>query len=111
MSLNDMLKPETLAAHRATWYVWAGGRRMRRQAAMRGTWGYDVECSCGAGSRTGGATKGTVEDWLFDHRHGAEVEAELHAEARAAGVDPDDQGAYLRFLREKLSEPSGRVAP
>ena len=106
MSLGDMLTAETLAAHKATWYVWSGGQKMRRQATMRGTWGYDVECSCGSGSHTGGATRGTVEDWLFDHRFSAQVEAESHAQARAEGVDPDNPAAYLPWLRAKLAEPA-----
>jgi hypothetical protein len=43
---------------------------------MRGTWpgGYDVVCSCGWESRTGGAIRRAVEDELFDHRLGAQVE-------------------------------------
>lgn len=102
MSLNDMLTAETLAAHRATWYVWSGGQKMRRQASMRGTWGHDVACSCGWESRTGGATRGSVESDLWDHRYEAQVEAQSHAQARAEGVDPDDPAAYARWLRAKL---------
>lgn len=110
MSLaSNLLTPETMAAHRATWYVYAGGygqptERIRHTAGMRGSWaGWDVECSCGEGSHTGGAIKARVQEWLFDHRHGAQVEAELHAEARADGIDPADLSAYVRWLRDKLA--------
>jgi hypothetical protein len=76
MSLTSLLiNPETLKAHRATWFVWAGGVKMRRTAKMMGSWGYDVTCSCGWESRTGGATRTCVEDALFDHRHGAQAAA------------------------------------
>lgn len=108
MSLNDMLTAETLAAHRATWYVYAGGygeptTRLRHTSTMRGSWaGWDVECSCGSGSRTGGAIKARVAEWLFDHRYEAQTDAELHAEARADGVDPSDLPAYVTWLRARV---------
>jgi hypothetical protein len=76
MSLTQMMiRPETLAEHRATWFVWAGGQKMRRTSSMRGLWGYDVTCSCGWDSKTGGATRSSVEDALFDHRMDAQVDA------------------------------------
>jgi N6-adenosine-specific RNA methylase IME4 len=56
--------------HRIRWYVWAGGQRLPRTARMRGTWGYDVECSCGWQTRTGGATRKYVEDQVWLHKHG-----------------------------------------
>ena len=40
--------------HRATWWVYAGDELIRHTAAMRGTWGYEVKCSCGWQTRTGG---------------------------------------------------------
>jgi hypothetical protein len=73
-----MISPEVMKAHRATWYVWAGGVKMPRQATMRGFWGHDVTCSCGEfDSRTGGATRRTVEDMLFGHRLEAQGEREV----------------------------------
>jgi len=69
---------ETLREHRARWFVYAGGYgqplvKIPHQASMRGTWpGYDVECSCGWDSRTGGATRGSVADDLARHRADAE---------------------------------------
>lgn len=77
MSLTRlMISPEVLKAHRVTWYVWAGGEKIRRTSNMRGSWGYDTVCSCGWESRTGGATRKSVEDEVFSHRLGAQAEAE-----------------------------------
>jgi hypothetical protein len=82
MSLTKlMIRPETLAAHRATWFVWAGNQRIRHTRSMCGTWGHDVTCSCGWDSKTGGATRGSVEDALFDHRHDAQIDADALAQA------------------------------
>lgn len=55
--------------HRIAWWVWAFGPpgaglapvKMRHRATMRGTWGWDATCSCGWESRTGGATRGSIE--------------------------------------------------
>lgn len=77
--LGYLITEATRKAHRATWWVYTGasvkGRRerIRRQATMRGPWpGYDVTCSCGWESRTGGATRRSVEDLLWDHRYSAQ---------------------------------------
>jgi len=64
----------TSKAHRITWYVWASNGygesvKMRHTAKMRGTWGWDAECSCGWASKTGGATKGSVEQYVWQHKH------------------------------------------
>jgi hypothetical protein len=80
MSINaTLLTAQTMTEHRATWYVWAGGQKMRRTGNERGPgWGYDVTCSCGAwASHTGGATRGSVERDLFDHRWSAQCDAEV----------------------------------
>ena len=88
MSLNDLLTPATKQAHRAQWSVYTGDRdaqglpeRIRWSSKMRGAWpGFDVACSCGTWeSRTGGATRGSVEEELFDHRFGAQTDAEVLA--------------------------------
>jgi hypothetical protein len=78
--MQDLITPATRAAHRATWWVYTGGRdatggheRIRRIATMRGFWpGYDVTCSCGWESRTGGAIRRSVEDKLWNHRYDAQ---------------------------------------
>ena len=68
-------KPETLRAHRARWFVYAGAERIPHNAGMRGLWGYDVDCSCGWRTRTGGGTRRAVAEELWFHRHDAEAEA------------------------------------
>ena len=55
-------------AHRITWWVYAGSERIRRTAAMRGTWGYDATCSCGWDTHTGGATRGYVQREVDFHK-------------------------------------------
>lgn len=64
---------ETMKAHRAKWFVYAGSEKTPHSATMRGQWGYDVECSCGWKTHTGGATKRYVAEELWDHRHAAET--------------------------------------
>jgi hypothetical protein len=81
--LSQYLKPETKKAHRATWYVWAGDEKIRATSTMRGTWGWDATCTCGWESHTGGATRGSVEDALYEHRSDAE-QAAGYLEADAA---------------------------
>lgn len=61
--------------HRIRWYVYTGGpnnERIPRQASMRGRWpaGYDVTCSCGWESRTGGAVQSYVRQLVWEHKHG-----------------------------------------
>jgi hypothetical protein len=84
MSLRGLglITEETMREHRATWWVYAGRERIRHTHHMRGTWGYDVTCSCGRWeSHTGGATRGTVQRALDDHR----LEAQWLAERVATG--------------------------
>lgn len=82
--MSNLITQETKAAHRATWWVYTGGpgrERIRRTATMRGRWpGYDVTCSCGWESRTGGATRHSVANDLWDHRYSAQVERDRQAE-------------------------------
>jgi len=54
--------------HRARWFVYADGVMIPRQSTMRGQWGYDVACSCGWRTWTGGGTKTHVENELWAHR-------------------------------------------
>lgn len=68
--MYDVHVTETqIAEHRITWFVWAGNEKIRRTATMRGSWGYDVECSCGQKSRTGGATLGYMKGQVYDHKN------------------------------------------
>ena len=59
----------TETKHRIRWYVYAGDEMIPHTASMRGTWGYDVKCSCGWESRTGGATRTSVERDVWFHKH------------------------------------------
>lgn len=72
-------KPETMKAHRGRWYVWAWdgqghSEKLLHTATMRGLWGWDVKCSCGWETRTGGATRRSVEQDLWKHRFDAEFD-------------------------------------
>lgn len=62
--------------HRISWWVYTGGpngERIRRNRHMRGWWpGYDVECSCGWKTTTGGATRSYIEKEVWLHKWSAE---------------------------------------
>lgn len=60
----------TQNTHRIAWFVYAGREKIRRTSTMRGIWGYDVECSCGWKSHTGGATKGYMDQLVWEHKNG-----------------------------------------
>lgn len=85
--LQYVIEGATMAAHEARWYVWAGGERMPRTSKMRGTWGYDAECSCGWGSKTGGATERSVLDALWDHRYERQCAAKTAAALEAGDAE------------------------
>jgi hypothetical protein len=50
------------------WFVYAGNEKIAHNASHVGDWGYDVECSCGWVTRTGGATRGYVADEVWYHK-------------------------------------------
>jgi N6-adenosine-specific RNA methylase IME4 len=58
----------TEVQHRIKWFVWSGGEKMPKTAAMRGTWGYDAECSCGWKTSTGGGTRRHIENEIWFHK-------------------------------------------
>jgi hypothetical protein len=73
--MSSLISAEVMKAHRAAWFVWAGGVKMPHQSTMRGLWGYDATCLCGEfETRTGGATRQYVEDELWLHRFSAQGE-------------------------------------
>lgn len=78
--MNSLLTAETKAAHRARWFVYAASEKIPYQSTMRGTWGFDVECSCGWKSATGGGLRRYIEEQLGNHRWIAQCEAERSAE-------------------------------
>jgi hypothetical protein len=56
------------------WFVYAGEEKIAHNSTMRGTWGYDAECSCGWKTTTGGAIKSCVSEevkWhkILDHNY------------------------------------------
>jgi hypothetical protein len=53
------------------WFVWSAGEKMPRTSSMRGTWGYDAECSCGYETKTGGGVRTWVADLMEDHKRTA----------------------------------------
>ena len=66
----------TATQHKITWWAYTGAPRshpewrIRRTAKMRGTWSYDVTCSCGWETKTGGATKRWITDEIWFHKRG-----------------------------------------
>ncbi len=54
--------------HFIKWFVYAGGTKIRHESTMRGAWGYDVECSCGWTTRTGGATLSAMRHEVRLHK-------------------------------------------
>jgi hypothetical protein len=69
--LQYLIRPETMKAHRASWYVYSGAYgEMERAESGRSYYGmgYDAKCSCGWESKTGGATRTSVQDALWTHR-------------------------------------------
>jgi hypothetical protein len=54
---------------RISWFVIAGGYKIPYNSTMAGTWGFDAKCSCGWETRTGGATRASVEAEVQSHKH------------------------------------------
>lgn len=107
--LNSLLTPETMKAHRATWWAcaWGGQLRTRLTKKMRGVVGFDVTCSCGWDSKTGGAVRRYVEDELWHHRYSAQQDAAILAlpcpQCRAEGgqkcTDLGKERSYFHVAR------------
>ncbi len=71
------ITPETKAAHRARWFARLEGEWIPRNSIMPGSaWGWDVRCSCGWETRTGGAIEAFIRSELFWHRFYAQADAE-----------------------------------
>jgi hypothetical protein len=65
--------------HKIRWYarIPVGSQEapdgwLPRTAQMRGTWGWDVRCSCGMETRTGGATRRSIRELIWLHKYGIE---------------------------------------
>ena len=73
MSSYPAPSAETKREHRASWFVYVdAGERIPWQSTMRGQWAFDVVCSCGWETKTGGGTRRYVREQLDDHRSEAE---------------------------------------
>jgi hypothetical protein len=56
--------------HRMRWFAVAQGERFPRTSDMRGQIGWDVVCSCGWDSKTGGAVRRYIEELIWEHKAG-----------------------------------------
>ena len=63
MKLEETYKKVTIK-----WFVYAGEEKIRHNSTMRGTWGYDAECSCGYETKTGGGVRAWVANMMEDHK-------------------------------------------
>jgi len=62
-----------MSAHKIQWWAYAWNHdgevhKIRRSHTMRGEWGYDVVCSCGWETRTGGAIRSYIEREVRIHK-------------------------------------------
>lgn len=75
-----------VTGHRISWFVYTGGsvaddrgvtrpERVPHTSNMRGRWprGYDVECSCGWRTRTGGGVRSYIRREVAGHRLDVEL--------------------------------------
>jgi hypothetical protein len=69
--IGAILEGDRIMVHKIRWFVWAGDEMIPRTAIMRGTWGYDVKCSCGWESKTGGALERYVRSEVELHKQSA----------------------------------------
>lgn len=60
---------EAAAGHRIAWFVYLDGARVRYSTNMGGDLpAWDLTCSCGWDTKTGGATKGAVRKMMAAHK-------------------------------------------
>lgn len=70
---NDTVVPESgrEVKHSIRWWAYVDGGRVPRQSTMKsGQFGWDVTCSCGWESRTGGATMASLDRTVAAHKEG-----------------------------------------
>ena len=61
-------------AHKISWFVVVDRELIPRQATMVGSgWGYEVKCSCGWTTRTGGAVKSYITAEARFHKNYPEI--------------------------------------
>lgn len=59
----------TKQKHQIKWFVYSGGKKIRRESTMRGRWDYDVTCSCGWETNTGGAILSYMRFEVWYHKN------------------------------------------
>ncbi len=118
MSLRSLglITDETMREHRVRWFVYAGPAggpfgKIPHTAKMSGSWaGYDVTCSCGWESCTGGAIRSYVASKLDDHRFDAQGLAERIAAGRPVTAVRGLRDGQHGIETMPPSEDFGRVA-
>lgn len=73
----------TKQAHRIKWFVYSDNKKIRHEKSMRGNWGWDVECSCGWATITGGATLSYIRDIVWYHKNIEVARTEQNAKVGA----------------------------
>lgn len=59
----------TSTTHKISWFAYvAPGEMIPCNSQMRGTWAYDIKCSCGWESKTGGAVKTYITEEARFHK-------------------------------------------
>jgi hypothetical protein len=82
--------------HRIRWYARVGPCTeapdgwLPRSASFRGTWGWDVRCSCGLETRTGGATRRHIQQLIWEHKNDYAVGGWYPTQVKVSGT-PDLQ--------------------
>jgi len=67
LKMSMKLVPSTTKAS-IKWFVYAGEEKIRYNKTMRGAWGYDVTCSCGWETKTGGGVRSWIEEEIYAHK-------------------------------------------
>lgn len=77
LARRDRLMAAETTTHRVRWFgILPDGERVPRTRYMNGRdWGWDVECSCGWVTRTGGAIQERIREEIADHRLNVAIEA------------------------------------
>lgn len=119
--LQYLIRPETVKAHRVRWYVYSGPYGELEPLESRRSYhgmGYDVKCSCGWESKTGGATRTSVQDALWTHRRDEQNAADEGLPGSDPSIWPEDilrdyiarHQAELRADADAEHELEGKVS-
>jgi hypothetical protein len=69
----DALEAQVKKTHKVRWFVYTGGSRNELipwESTMRGSWpaGFEVKCSCGWETHSGGYVRSACRTAIQDHR-------------------------------------------